>query len=298
MKFDLVLTNPPFQDRTNRGRTPHKLWIDFTLSTFERLLDDGGTLCQVSPGSFRSPSNRVLDLLKSNCVDWIDLETDQFFPEVASTFASYAIRKESRSRRPTCVFTDRGSFEVKLSPELFYLPNDICAESLALHRKIIFDASGTLDVEHDYVTCHNILLRKGDSLSRVQTVHHPHPVFHTNKQVWWSSIRQKFADAKKVMWTRSGYTKPFFDNGEMGGTDMAYFVRVGSDVEGEALAHNLNSKPMRYIFQSARWSGFGNEKVFHALPRLPADRPYSDSELADVFQLTRKEMAYVERCLG
>ena len=64
MRFDNILTNPPFQDTVNRKKTPHKLWIDFTLDVFDRLLKDGGNLLQVSPASFASPSNVVPDLMR------------------------------------------------------------------------------------------------------------------------------------------------------------------------------------------------------------------------------------------
>ena len=34
MQFDVVATNPPFQDYTNRKKTQHKLWINFTKEAF------------------------------------------------------------------------------------------------------------------------------------------------------------------------------------------------------------------------------------------------------------------------
>lgn len=295
MKFDLVLTNPPFQDRVKRGRTPHKLWIDFTRATFENLLADGGLLCQVSPGSFRSPSNKVLSLMKDNSTEWIDLDAQHFFPEVASTFAAYAIRKTHENNTRTLVFDSGERFDVVLDDRLFYLPNDLCAEALSIHRKVVFDSAPKLEVRHDYVTCHNILVRTGNTLKKEASKSHCYPVFHTNRQTWWSSVRQRFADLPKVMWTRSGYTRPFFDPGELGATDMVYFVLVANEREGKALAHNMNLKLIRYIFKTARWSGFGNERVFEALPALPTSETLSDEEIYAKFDLTSEEVSYVER---
>lgn len=101
----------------------------------------------------------------------------------------------------------------------------------------------------------------------------------------------------KVMWTRSGYTKPFFDPGRLGGTDMVYFVRVGSETEGLALAANLNSELFRYVLKTAKWSGFGNERVFAGLPELPRDRGLSNEEMFDLFELTSEEVDYVRAAL-
>ena len=297
MRFDVVLTNPPFQDRTNRGRTPHKLWLEFTENALCAWLEQGGVLAQVSPASFRSPSNRVLGLMKRFDTEWIDLDVGHHFSEVASTFAAYAIRR-STTGSVTTIEGREGTLELVLDDSVAYLPTDLSPEGLEIHRKVVFSSSPKLAVEKDYVTCHNIRLRRGDTLSRERTRSHVHPVFHTNRQTWWSSVRQEFAGAPKVMWTRSGYTRPFFDPGTLGATDMVYFVRVQGVREGEALAHNLNLKLMKYIYETAKWSGFGNERVFHALPGLPCDRLLDDDELFDLFQLTESEAGHVRSFVG
>ena len=97
------------------------------------------------------------------------------------------------------------------------------------------------------------------------------------------------------MWTRSGYTKPFYDNGRYGGTDMIYYVLVDSESDGLNLLHNLQSKLMQYILKTAKWSGFGNEKVFQSLPNLPRDRKLCDLEISNLFDLTLDEINYVEK---
>jgi hypothetical protein len=298
MKFDLILTNPPFQDSVNRKKTPHKLWIDFTLSVFSRLVKPGGSLVQVSPASFASPSNRVLGLMGEYQTQVLRFGTEHHFPEVASSFSDYWIEKTPNDKRVTSVITGDERFDIELDSEIFYLPNDISKNALSIHQKVMFSNRPRLQVEWDYVAAHNI--RRYDpepSLVETQDDVHPHPVFHTNRSTWYSSARQDWANELKVMWTRSGYTLPFFDPGELGGTDMVYFVRVASREEGQALAANMNLKLMKYIYKTAKWSGFGNEKVFAALPEIPRDIRMSDEELFRYFGLTAEEVQYVERSL-
>lgn len=294
MKFDTILTNPPFQDSTNRKKTPHKLWIDFTVHIFDRLLADGGSLLQVSPASFASPSNVVLRLMGAHRTRVLRLATGHHFPQVGSTFSDYWIQKLPHDGAPTQVRTEDEVFEFVLDDSVAYLPNDLSQVAVSIHHKVMFSDRPRLPVEWDYVTAHNI--RRHDAHPSLVTEpddDHPYPVFHTNRSTWWSSIRQEWAEAKKVMWTRSGYTKPFYDDGQLGGTDMVYFVRVKDEAEGKALAANLNTELFRYIFKTAKWSGFGNERVFAALPRPPLDRAYSDAEIAEWFGLSAKEVAYV-----
>jgi hypothetical protein len=298
MQFDVVMTNPPFQDSTKKKKTQHKLWIDFTQKTFSEWLKPGGVLLQVSPSSFLSPSNKILKIFQSKAVKFLHLDTKTYFPKVGSTFADYMIRNQINDGK-TEIVTEVGTFQQKIDSSVFYLPIDVCEESLSIHRKVIFNYEDKLDVRYDYVTCHNVnLLRNTGIVSKTQEGEYMHPILHTNKQIWYSKIRQDWANKKKVMWSRSGYTKPFYDNGELGGTDMAYYVLVSDDESGYNLSYNLNSKLIRYILMTAKWSGFGNEKVFRKLPNLPTNHKMTDSELYLFFGLTEEERQYVDQYVG
>ncbi len=298
MKFDVILTNPPFQDSVNRKKTPHKLWIDFTLTVFDRLLADGGSLIQVSPASYSSPSNVVLSLMEENQTNVLRFGIEHHFPEVASTFSDYWIVKKENDPTPTTVVKGSERFDIELDKTMSYLPNDLGRLSMSIHRKVMFADHAPLRVEWDYVACHNIRRRDPvPTLVETQTPEHPYPVFHTNNITWWTSIRQEWAAQPKVMWTRSGYTKPFFDDGVHGGTDMAYYVVVANQCEGQNLAANMNTELLRYIYRTAKWSGFGNERVFAGLPDLPRDRALSDGEMFALFGLTDEEVDYVRKAL-
>ena len=298
LQFDLVLTNPPFQDTVKRKKTPHKLWIDFTLRVFSAFLKPGGSLVQVSPSSFASPSNRVLALMEQNQTKVLRMGTEHHFPEVGSTFSDYWIVKSPNSGEKTVIHAHDEIFEMRLSSDVFYIPNDACKQSMSIHTKVMFGDHPKAQVSWDYVAAHNI--RRHDpepSLVLEKDEVHKYPVFHTNRSTWWSSIRQDWAGKKKVMWTRSGYTIPFFDDGIHGGTDMVYFILVQTSKEGNTLAHNMNLNLMKYIYKTAKWSGFGNERVFSGLPKLSETKKLSDSDLYRQFGLTPEEVDYVERSL-
>ena len=298
MQFDVVATNPPFQDSTNRKRTQHKLWIDFTQQTFDKWLKPGGILLQVSPSSFLSPSNKILKIFQSKAVKYLHLDTKTYFPKVGSTFADYMIRNEPDEEK-TEIVTESGTFHQCIDSSVFYLPIDVCEHSLSIHRKVIFNQKENLDVRYDYVNCHNVnILRNTGVISKTKSDEFVHPILHTNKQIWYSKARQQWAAKKKVMWSRSGYTKPFYDDGVLGGTDMAYYVPVPTRFCGENLVHNMNSKLIRYILTTAKCSGFGNDKVFRKLPNLPVYRRMTDAEMYLLFGLNGSERNYVENYVG
>jgi len=293
MQFDVVATNPPFQDSTNRKKTQHKLWINFTRETFSKWLKPEGLLLQVSPSSFLSPSSKVLKIFQEKIVEFLRLDIKGHFPDVNSTFAYYSVINRDSGGEYTNIVNEKGLFTKRIDDSIFYLPNDFCDESLSIHNKVIFNQQDRLEVLYDYVTCHNVLIHRNDTISKKYTEKHIHPIYHTNKQIWYSQVRQDWADKKKVMWTRSGYTKPFYDDGRYGGTDMMYYVIVDNANEGLNLLHNLQSKLMKYILETAKWSGFGNEKVFTSLPNLPRDKKLSDEDIFNLFNLTEEEIKYV-----
>jgi hypothetical protein len=99
------------------------------------------------------------------------------------------------------------------------------------------------------------------------------------------------------MWTRSGYFKPFYDDGVMGGTDMVYYIEVPDQDSGMNLANNLNLLLPQYIMKTAKWSGFGNEKVFARLPSMPFTR-MSDEDMFGFFKLNKKEVKYVSEYMA
>ena len=91
MQFDVVATNPPFQDSTNKKKTQHKLWINFTKEAFSKWLKPDGLLLQVSPSSFLSPSSKVLKLFQQKVVEFLRLDVKEYFPTVNSTVAYYSV---------------------------------------------------------------------------------------------------------------------------------------------------------------------------------------------------------------
>lgn len=92
--------------------------------------------------------------------------------------------------------------------------------------------------------------------------------------------------------------KPIADAGSYGVTDMSYFVRVEGHEQAQNLAHNLSLNLIKYVSLSAKWSGFGNERVFAAMPNLPRDRKLSDDDLYVMFGLSQEEVSYVDAFLA
>jgi hypothetical protein len=335
MKFDYIFGNPPFQDSKNRNKTQHKLWIEFTEKYFSRYLNNEGEMLWITPSSWGSPSNKIFKIFKKCEVKYLNLDIENFFSNIGSTFSYYHLNKVDDSNSVTDVEKAGKHFTLKIDEDIKYFPIDFCNESISIHQKVMFAKEAKFEVHHDYTTCHNVIRHakkilakkmdkiKGDilmasddnikqrkleklnkyqddmkncviTLSEEQTDTHIYPVFHTNKKIWYSSVKQDFSDKKKVMWTRSGYTKPFYDDGHLGCTDMGYYILVNTKAEGRRLEAFLTSKLMSYIFKTAKWSGFGNEIVFSSIPKIDLTRDMQDKDYYKLFSLSKDEINYIE----
>ena len=121
MQFDVVATNPPFQDSTNdesfvksKKKTQHKLWINFTKEAFSKWLKPGGLLLQVSPSSFLSPSSKVLKIFQEKIIEYLRLDVKEYFPTVNSTFAYYSVINRDSDGEYTNIVNEKGLFKKRI----------------------------------------------------------------------------------------------------------------------------------------------------------------------------------------
>jgi|14BtaG_2_1085337.scaffolds.fasta_scaffold07120_2 hypothetical protein len=337
MKFKHIFGNPPFQDNKNRNKTQHKLWIEFTQKAVNEWMQADGTLTWITPMSWGSPSSKILTLLKDNTVKELHIDTKKYFPKVGSTFCHYHVTK-GKSNQSTKIIDGNNLFNIVIDDTVLYLPNDVSTLSLSIHKKVMFSGNNRYKLNYDYVTCHNVIrhaytinkkkiVKKANKLkdcedsavekillslqkllenrkkidinvSEEKTSEHIYPILHTNNKTWFSSKKQDFFDKKKVMWSRSGYTKPFYNSGGLGCTDMGYYILVDSDSAGKDLERFMNSKLMKYIFKTAKWSGFGNELVFSSIPKIDILKNKTDSDYFACFGISPKEIDYINSILS
>jgi hypothetical protein len=117
--------------------------------------------------------------------------------------------------------------------------------------------------------------------------------WHTNAQIRFSKIKSKDFDKNKIIWTLSGYFKPFYDNGTFGTTEVCQYIVVTDQVEADQILSYLNSKLYNFLISTGKWSGFLNGKLLCSLPKL-ANKTWTDNALYKHFGLTQEEINYVE----
>lgn len=283
MKFDVIVGNPPYQGNNDKGTNQpksHNLWSKFVDKGISLLRDDG-FIAFVTPDSWMSPNSQVLKTFKENSIIWVDTDVSKHF-NVGSSFTAWIVQKN----RDTQTVTVDG-VNVNLST-LQYLPRNF-ANTYPIHDKVINSNFEKLEILFD-TSCHSD--HKHKNLSDTKNQIYKYETFHTNAQTKFSKKKSKDFDKPKIIWTTSGYFKPFFNTGNLGTTEVCQYI-LANEGEAQNILSYLNSKLYRFIINTGKWSGFLNGKVLSSLPKL-SNKQWTDAKLYKHFGLTQEEIDYIE----
>jgi len=284
MKFDVIVGNPPYQGNNDKGTTQpksHNLWSKFAEQSIN-LVNDNGYVAFVTPDSWMSPNSQVLKTFKDNSLTWVSTDVSKYFT-VGSSFTAWILQKNQSTKTVTI-----DGLTVNLNT-LNYLPRDF-ANTYPVHNKVVNSAGTRLAVLCD-TTCHSD--HKHGKLSDTKDAVFKYKTWHTNAQTRFSKIKSKDFNNKKIVWTLSGYFKPFYDDGNIGTTEVCQYILVKDQVEAENILSYLNSKLYNFLIVTGKWSGFLNGKLICSLPKL-ANKKWTNNAIYKHFGLTQEEIDYVE----
>ena len=283
MKFDVIVGNPPYQGNNDKGtKQPksHNLWSKFAEKGVE-LLNPNGFIAFVTPDSWMSPNSQLLKLFKDNSLVWVDTEVGKYFT-VGSSFTAWCVQKNKNTQ--TAVID---GLEVDIT-KLQYLPRNF-AKTFPIHDKVINSTHPKLDILCD-TSCHSDY--KHNNFADIQDATNKYVTFHTNAQTKFCKKQSKDFLKSKIIWTTSGYFKPFFSAGNLGTSEVCQYILADS-AEAQDILSYLDSKLYKFIINTGKWSGFLNGKVLASLPKL-TNKIWTDQELYKHFSLTQDEINYVE----
>ena len=86
-----------------------------------------------------------------------------------------------------------------------------------------------------------------------------YPMQATSVQIVYSSKKCKNQNDKKILMSRSGYLKPFYDDGIIGIGGDCFACLVSSKEEAYKIIDLLNSKLYKFYIETNKWSGFHNK---------------------------------------
>jgi type I restriction-modification system DNA methylase subunit len=254
MRFDNVVGNPPFQNGdTDSGN--FVLWPQFVKKA-HRLLSDDGILAMITPQTWASnrlvPSDRSQiaatirrDVLSRGYVKHVDFSIGKYFPGVGSTF-SYFILENKKQDKLTTVVTENGQYLINYDDEPWLKTRIVTTDPIKSPRlKLINGGKETPGY------------RSG---SKNINENGRYPIVNTSAQYskdiyLCSDTEHPYQRTKKVIFSDSGFAKPFYDSGKFGLGHHARAFEVSSAAEAQIVIDYLNSDYLVDVASSIPNSG-------------------------------------------
>ena len=118
----------------------------------------------------------------------------------------------------------------------------------------------------------------------------------TSVQIVYSSKKCKNQNDKKILISRSGYLKPFYDDGILGVGGDCFACLVKNEYEGNKIIKLINSKLYKFYIEVNKWSGFHHKEVLQDLPNIE-NIDITDENIYEYFGLNNEEVNLIEKSI-
>jgi len=278
MKFDVVVGNPPYQNSKESGS--ESLWIKFVKKAYE--LSD--VVCLVTPKTWcnltKDSYDKQLFNIFKNHLEYVNLSNNlnkKYFQGVASTFSYYVINKNKKNK-DFLVEQDGNQFILNYDT-IQWIPDNLSQVTLDILKKTLWSEKEKINGQFNEITGY----RKGgkfideDGLYKVSNTSAQY-----SKDMWlYTNTPQNIMNQPKVIYSDSGYNKPYYDNGlfNLGHHSKAFFVK--DETEAKNLITFLNSKIVKFFIKTMVPTGksIGFEKIAKYIPKDFLDFNLSKDEL-------------------
>lgn len=273
MKFDAVVGNSPYQSNSSKDNSANALWVKFGEKSKELLKEDG-YFALVHPDSWINYSDnyensskgrmttrlyrsRVLSKIKPLFI-WLGNEIKEtYFPKIGVDF-SVIIGKKTNENLNITIKHDGNIIKVdSLGKNL--IPKSSDKNVINLFNKLFNNNNNFFKLLQNEDSGFVSDRRKWINISETKTDLHIYPLCNTssqynNKVYLWSSIPHVHQNTSKVIFSDSGYSRPFYDKGEFGLSSHSFGIEC-DEHESDKLIFYLNSKTLEKILSYTASSG-------------------------------------------
>jgi len=239
MKFDVVVGNPPYQNGNSESGN-FTLWPNFIKKSYE-VIADGGILGMVVPQTWaanrKNPVDRAQttarirkDVLSRGYLSRVNFDIKSHFKQVGSTF-SYFIWHNTSKKEETLVVTENGNYTVEYDSVSWL---KIKLETIdAIQKPTLKLINGGKETPGFRQGSQNI----GSGKFKIANT----SAQYSKEDYLISQVEHPHQRTKKVIFSDSGYSKPFYDGGQLGLGHHARAFEVSSEDEAAAIIEYLNS---------------------------------------------------------
>lgn len=257
MKFDVIITNPPFQDSSKKTQGS-KLWINF-IEKFSDLAED--SLCFITPDPWTHPESsrsRYKKLFRQKNLTFANIgECSRHFPGVGSSF-TWFILENKPYEGPTTLQLPELTMDVDFR-KWKWIPNKIDNPTLEALYSTLWNNGPKIE----YV---------GSQLpkeyhSKGQTEEFRYPFCLSTSTTSWRKEKCKYQDVPKVMFPYlASHTRPILDEGELGATHGVNLIFETLE-EAKSAYDFYMGEDLQKAMKVSKWHhGNANPQVLKTLP--------------------------------
>ena len=255
MKFDVVITNPPYQDHTNK-HSP--LWQKFVSKAFE-LIEPNGFLCAIHPSAWRKPNHSLWNLTDKG-IRYLEIhdQSDGMKTFGAGTRYDWHITQNREAKSKTVIVDENGKRNAVNLQNMNFLPN--------VHSEFIIKCLADKNQTRCNII-HSRTMYGNDKpwMSKEKNATHKFPCIYSTpcgKQpsFLWSSKKEGHFGISKVVVGKASPENAILDfQGKYGITNNCFGILIDSPEEGEMIVKALKTKKMKDVIGCLKWAGFSFE---------------------------------------
>lgn len=285
IKYDLVVSNPPYAKFNAQGRTSknHNLARSFIKKALD-ITTDGGYILFIVPNNWMSFSDR--NILPKELSSYQFMHVDihgakKWFPKVGSSFTWFLLRKKPNRRSFTVTnnYVISDSQTVTLEPGQKFIPLYLSSQVMDILNKTVNNP----DIAKYEIETSSYLHKttKKEFLSTQRDSEHCHKIIHTPTQTLWSRAAHKYQKGWKVFLSLTNQYGISIDN--CGMTQSIAFIRCENKKVASKMGEELNNAVYKFINNITRYGNFNNIRVLQNLP------------IWGSFKLSSAEMKLIEK---
>ena len=304
MKFDCLLTNPPYQDSSHdeKKNTLWRKWIHFG----DTLIKEDGVFSLVIPSSWMGSSPVLKEnffvknskSIKYNITHINRDECKKHFPNVGSTFSYFVLENKNYQGKTTIISKSiNGETEVENNLNLNdfivdVFPRDLTQYGQSIFKKTLSDNIPKLGVINNTFN-HSVHKTKWRKESSDEFYY---PIQNTPSKLYWYNYPHPHQGLTKILIPTTTYfrTQMISTNGV---TQSFCYYLINEGEDPEIVSKNINNKLFDYLNECFRYANWNSVGLLRKLPLIPLDRVLTDDEIYEIFDLTQEEINHINKLI-